>query len=313
MAIAFISEWDDSLRWRQAIEQHLGATDWCDDWHNGPAPGRLAEIDVALAWAPPAGLLASLPNLRLIVSLGMGVDHLLKDATLPAGLPIARINDPQIVEQMVEYAVLASLRVLRQSDRYDALQRAGQWHRLALREARDLRVGVMGLGAIGARVAAAHRALGFTVAGWARRPRHIEGVACFDGAAGLAPFLTRSELLICLLPLTADTRAILNARTLALLPRGAHVVNMARGGHVVETDLLAALEGGQLAGATLDVFETEPLPADHPFWRHSRVRLTPHVAGQTNPRTAAPGVADNIRRLRAGQPLHDLVDRAAGY
>jgi glyoxylate/hydroxypyruvate reductase A len=243
----------------------------------------------------------------------MGVDHLLKDATLPAGLPIARINDPQIVEQMVEYAVLASLRVLRQSDRYDALQRAGQWHRLALREARDLRVGVMGLGAIGARVAAAHRALGFTVAGWARRPRHIEGVACFDGAAGLAPFLTRSELLICLLPLTADTRAILNARTLALLPRGAHVVNMARGGHVVETDLLAALEGGQLTGATLDVFETEPLPADHPFWRHSRVRLTPHVAGQTNPRTAAPGVADNICRLRAGQPLHDLVDRTAGY
>lgn len=317
MAIAFISEWDDSESWRQAIEQHLGPTDWHDHWHDdwrgASALDRLADIEVALAWAPPIGLLASLPNLRLIVSLGMGVDHLIKDTALPAGPPITRIHDPQLIDQMVEYAVLASLRVLRGSDDYDAQQRARLWQRRALREAGDFGVGIMGLGAIGERVAQAHRALGFAVNGWSRRLRRLEGVSCFEGPDGLAPFLARTDLLICLLPLTAETRGILDARTLALLPAGAHVVNIARGGHVVEADLLAALDGGHLAGATLDVFGAEPLPADHPFWCHPKIRLTPHIAGQANPRTAAPGVADNIRRLRAGQPLHHLVDRLAGY
>lgn len=309
MAIAFISEWDKGQAWRQAVEQHLGAGDW-RDW---PALGRLEDIDVALAWAPPPGLLATLPRLRMIVSLGMGVDHLLRDQALPTGVPIVRINDPQLIDQMVEYAVLASLRVLRQADAYDAMQRQGQWRRLELREARDLRIGIMGLGAIGEKVAQAHRALGFAVNGWARRRRQIDGVTCFDGKGGLAPFLAQTDVLICLLPLTAETRGIVNARTLALLPRGAHVVNIARGGHVLDADLLAALDGGHLGGATLDVFDVEPLPGDHPFWRHPNIRITPHIAGQTNPRTAAPGVADNIRRLRAGQPLHDLIDRDAGY
>jgi len=308
-AIAFISEWDNGARWRVELERHLGELDW-RDW---PALGRVEDIEIALAWAPPAGLLATLPDLKLIVSLGMGVDHLLKDTSLPEGVPVTRIHDPQLVEQMVEYAVLASLRVLRQSDEYDALQRAGQWKRLPLREARDWRVGVMGLGAIGEAAARAHRALGFAVRGWARRPRQIEGIECFAGEAGLAPFLAGSDIAICLLPLTPETRGILHARTLALLPKGAHVINIARGGHVVEPDLLAALDSGQLAGATLDVFATEPLPPQHPFWRHPKIRLTPHIAGQTNPRTATPGVADNIRRLREGRPLQHLIQRSAGY
>ncbi len=308
-AIAFISEWDNGARWRREVETHLGPTDW-RDW---PTLGRGEDIEIALAWAPPQGLLASLPNLKLIVSLGMGVDHLLKDQALPAGVPITRIYDPQLIEQMVEYAVLASLRVLRLSDGYDAQQRQGQWQRLALREARDCRIGVMGLGAIGQSVVRAHLAQGFTVRGWARRQRQIEGVECFAGESGLAPFLAGTDLLICLLPLTHETRGILHARTLALLPKGAHVVNIARGGHVVEPDLLAAIDSGHLSGATLDVFGAEPLPADHPFWRHPKIRLTPHIAGQTNPRTATPGVAENIRRLRSGQALQNLIAREAGY
>jgi glyoxylate/hydroxypyruvate reductase A len=309
MAIAFISEWDNGERWRAEIERHIGPS----DWRNWPELGKLEDIEVALAWAPPAGLLATLPNLKMIVSLGMGVDHLLKDTALPANVPVTRIHDPSLIEQMVEYALLASLRVLRLSDDYDALQRQGQWRRLELREARDCRVGIMGLGAIGQEVAKAHRAHGFTVRGWARRARKIDGVTCFDGNGGLAPFLAETDILICLLPLTPETRGIIHARTLALLPRGAHVVNIARGGHVLDADLLAALDSGQLSGATLDVFNTEPLPPEHPFWRHPRIRLTPHIAGQTNARTASPGVAENISRLRAGRPLQHMVERMAGY
>ena len=308
-AILFASEWDDDSGWRAQMESHLGPL----DWRRIGSQGRPEEIEVALAWDPPRGLLASLPNLKLIVSLGMGVDHLLKDGDLPAGVPVARIHDSQLIEQMAEYALLATLRILRLSDSYDALQRQAQWRRLRLTEARDLRVGVMGLGAIGARVAADHARLGFPVRGWARGRKRIEGVECFAGADELAAFLGGCDVLVCLLPLTPRTRGILDAASLALLPRGAHVVNIARGGHVVDVDLLAALDSGHVATATLDVFNQEPLPADHPYWRHQRVRVTPHIAGQSNPRTAAPGVAENIRRLRAGKALRDLIDPAAGY
>ncbi|MGE0659499.1 MAG: 2-hydroxyacid dehydrogenase [Reyranellaceae bacterium] len=308
-AFVFASEWDDDSGWRSAMEKELGPLDWrrLDD------VGAREQVEVALAWDPPSGFLATLPNLRLIVSLGMGVDHLLKHRDLPRDVPIVRIHDASLIDQMSEYCQLASLRILRLSDEYDALQRNAQWKRLRLPEARDVRIGVMGLGAIGARVAADHLRLGFPVAGWARRKKSIEGVECFAGADALAPFLARTDVLICLLPLTQETRGILDASCFALLPKGAHIINVARGGHVVDDDLLAALDSGYIASATLDVFNQEPLPAGHPYWRHPRVRVTPHIAGQSNPRTAAPGVADNIRRRREGQTLHDLIDPAAGY
>ncbi len=308
-AFVFASEWDDDSGWRAAMEKELGAL----DWRRLDNVGAREEIEVALAWDPPPGFLATLPNLRLIVSLGMGVDHLLKHKDLPAGVPIVRIHDASLIDQMSEYCQLASLRILRLSDEYDALQRQAQWKRLRLPEARDLRIGIMGLGAIGARVAADHLRLGFPVAGWARSKKSIDSVECFAGADGLAPFLARTDVLICLLPLTPETRGILDARLFAQLPAGAHIVNVARGGHVVDEDLLAALDSGHLASATLDVFNQEPLSEGHAYWRHPKVRVTPHIAGQSNPRTAAPGVADNIRRRRAGQTLHDLIDPAAGY
>jgi len=308
-AFLFASEWDDDAGWRAHMEKHLGAL----DWRRLNQIGDRQEIEVALAWDPPAGVLASLPNLKLIVSLGMGVDHLLKHKDLPAGVPMARIHDASLIDQMAEYALLASLRILRLSDDYDALQKQARWKRLELREAFDLRIGVMGLGAIGARIAAEHARFGFPVRGWARSSKTIDGVECFAGVGGLQPFLAGTDVLICLLPLTPQTRGILNAQALAALPKGAHIVNIARGGHVVDADLLKALDSGHIASATLDVFNQEPLPADHAYWQHPRVRVTPHIAGQSNPRTAAPGVADNVRRLRAGQTLHDLIDPAAGY
>jgi len=308
-AFLFASEWDDDAGWRAQMEKHLGPL----DWRRLDAVQRKEDIEVALAWDPPQGVLASLPNLKLIVSLGMGVDHLLKHKDLPAGIPIARIHDASLIDQMAEYALLASLRILRLADDYDELQRQAKWQRLELREAFDLRIGIMGLGAIGTRVAAEHVRFGFPVRGWARSAKKIDNVECFAGNDGLQPFLAGTDVLICLLPLTPETRGIVNAGRLAQLPKGAHVVNIARGGHVVDADLLAALDAGHIASATLDVFNQEPLPADHVYWRHPKVRVTPHIAGQSNPRTAAPGVADNVRRLRSGQALHDLIDPKAGY
>lgn len=308
-AIAFLSEWDNADGWRAELQRHLGPL----DWRQLPELGPRDDIEVAMAWAPQPGLLASLPRLRLIVSLGMGVDHLLRDPHLPPDVPITRIHDSGLIEQMVDYTLLASLRVLRHADDYDAAQRRGEWKRFDPVMAGEKRVGVMGLGAIGGEIARRHAAAGFQVFGWSRTPRRIAGVHCFTGAAEMEDFLRRSEILICVLPLTAGTRGILNAATLSLLPRGAHVVNVARGGHVVDADLLAALDGGHLAGATLDVFNQEPLPADHPYWRHPKVRVTPHIAGLSHPPTAAPGVAENIRRLARGEALQNLIDRAAGY
>jgi glyoxylate/hydroxypyruvate reductase len=172
---------------------------------------------------------------------------------------------------------------------------------------------VLGLGELGGDAARKLKALGFDVAGWSRRPRPLPGIAGFAGRDQLARFLARSEILVCLLPLTGDTRGILDARAFAALPKGATVINLARGALIVERDLLAALDRGRLAGAVLDVFEIEPLPADHPYWRHPRVTITPHVAAVSDPRSVAPVIAANIRRFRAGEPVHDLVDLAAGY
>ena len=276
--------------------------------------GDLAEIEAALVWKPPAGLMAKLPRLRLILSLGMGVDHVFADPALPKGVPVARLVDPDLVNRMSEYCALAVLRYHRNADAYDSFQRARQWKALPNEPAAaERRVGILGLGEIGRDLVAKLAPFGFRLAGWSRTARQVPGVECFHGAAGFKPFLARSEIVVCLLPLTPETEGILNAEAFAALPRGAVVVNAARGGHVVDADLLAALDGGHLAAAQLDVFRQEPLPPEHPFWSHPKVRITPHNAGITNPLTAATQIVENLRRLRAGEALLNLVDPARGY
>jgi len=270
-------------------------------------------VDVALAWKAPEGVLATLPGLRLICSLGMGVDHLLDDATLPKDVPIARLVDPNMVGQMSEYAVYSVLHFHRRFDVYERHQREHKWEDLPLPHTEQRRVGVMGLGEIGSDCARRVASFGFQVAGWSRTQKSIPGVRCFSGAETLAEFLARSEIVVVTLPLTAATAGILNARTMALMPRGAFIVNLARGGLVDEGELVAALDSGQLGGAMLDVTQFEPLPAASPLWGHPRVKLTPHIAGLTNPETAIEPIADNIRRLLAGQPLLNLVDVQRGY
>ena len=309
MALLFRSTVDSAARWQAQLArltQQLDIRVW-------PEIGNPMEIDYALVWRPEPGFLASLPSLKLILSLGAGVDHLLGDPQLPRHIPIVRLVDPHMTDAMSEYVVLQVLRLHRRDLDYRAQQEAGIWRELDQQNAAARRVGILGLGELGQDAAKKLKALGFDVAGWSRSEKNLGGIASYAGAAGFAPLLSRSEILICLLPLTTETEGILNANTLALLPKGAALVNAARGAHLVEEDLLAALASGQISTAVLDVFREEPLPAGHPFWRHPRVIVTPHVAAFTNPTTAAPIILDNIRRFEDGRPLLNQVDLARGY
>jgi glyoxylate/hydroxypyruvate reductase A len=218
-----------------------------------------------------------------------------------------------MTDAMSEYVALQVLRLHRRDLDYRTQQEAGVWRELDQQNAGKRRIGILGLGVLGQDAATKLRALGFDVAGWSRSEKAVAGVRSYAGAAGLAPLLGRSEIIVCLLPLTAETEGILNKSTLALLPKGAALVNAARGAHLVEEDLLAALASGQISAAALDVFREEPLPVDHPFWHHPRVVVTPHIAAFTNPATAAPIILDNIRRFAEGRPLINRIDPARGY
>ncbi len=308
MAILFASSVDDPAAWRAAFAARAPDV----DMRVWPETGHVADIDAALVWRPEAGMLASLPALKVVFSLGAGVDHIFADDALP-GVPVVRLVDPALTSQMVEYVALAVLHRHRRMDEYRAFQAREEWHQLPACDTASRRVGIMGLGEIGRACASALAGFGFPVAGWRRRPGRVDGIACFHGADGLAPFLARTDILVCLLPLTRQTEGILDAALFARLPRDAYVVNAARGGLQVEADLIAALDSGRLSGAWLDVCRHEPLPPSSPLWRHPRVTLTPHIAGQVLPETAVEQVADNLRRVRAGHAPRHVVDPARGY
>jgi len=305
----FQSDIDRGDWWREELEKRLPGIE-VRVW---PDIGDKTSIDYALVWLPEKGLLGSLPKLKAILSLGAGVDHIFRDPDLPPGVPIARVVDPNLTARMTEYVLLHVLRYHRQQPAYDALQAAARWEELDQPAAHDRTVGIMGLGELGGDAARALVALGFKVAAWSRREKELAGVESFAGDDGLAPFLAKSEILVCLLPLTPETTGILGAALFDRLPTGACLINAARGRHLVEDDLIPALESGQLAYATLDVFRAEPLPADHPFWRDPRITVTPHIASISDPRSVADLVAENIRRVEAGERPLNEVDPAVGY
>jgi glyoxylate/hydroxypyruvate reductase A len=278
-----------------------------------PDVGAPDEIEFALVWKHRPGELQRYPNLRGILSLGAGVEHILDDPELPEGVPVVRLVDRLLTSHMVEYVTLGVLHHHRNMPAYAARQAAGQWDPLPPADTERTTVGLLGLGVLGQAAAELLARFGFRVAGWSRTPKTLEGIACFAGDDQLADLLRQTNILVCLLPATPATVGIVDGRALALLPPGAALVSAGRGSQVVEADLLAALEMGHLAGATLDVFQEEPLPADHPLWRRPDVVVTPHVASDTIPRTAAKVIADNIGRLRAGEPPLGLVDRERGY
>jgi glyoxylate/hydroxypyruvate reductase A len=309
MAILFRSSPAATARWQPL----LGALMPGRDIRFWPEVGDKAAIEYALVWQPPPGLLASLPNLKLIFGLGAGIDHLLGDPELPRQVPIVRLVDPYMTDAMSEYVALSVLRLHRQDLDYLGQQRARVWEEREQKNAAERPVGILGFGTLGQDAGRKLRALGFPVAGWSRSAKAVDRFETFSGSGGLDALLARSEILVCLLPLTAETAGILNARNFARLPRGAAIVNAGRGGHLVEEDLIRALDSGQLSGAVLDVFRDEPLPPDHPFWRHPRILVTPHIAAETHPPTAAPIIGEAIRRLEAGLPVPNIVDLNRGY
>lgn len=298
---------DEASSWRAALaaalpgERLVESKDAADD------------IEVAIVANPRPGALAGLPRLRLIQSLWAGVDRLLADPTLPAGVPIVRMVDPAMSAAMAETALWAVLALHRGFFRYARLQREGRWAPHGQRRADEQVVAVLGLGQMGRGTALRLAAQGYRVRGWSTRPTAIEGIETHAGAAALDTLLAQADIVLNLLPLTPATRGLFDAARFARMKPGASLVNLARGAHVVEADLLAALDAGRLRHAVLDVFQTEPLPAGHAFWSHPRVTVLPHAAAQTDPRSAARVVAANLRAWRAGRPLANLVDRQRGY
>lgn len=308
MALLFISADDPAESWRDELEKRMPELE-VRIW---PEVGRVEEVEVALVWRPPEGALQQFPNLKAILSLGAGIDGLLADASLPE-VPLARMVDPSLTATMGEYVLAAVLRHHRELDHFHRAQQQTRWEFRFPRPAAERRIGVMGLGELGAAAAALLARHGFDVAAWSRSRRALEGIESYAGGAELEAFLARTEILVCLLPLTPATRGILNARSFAAMPSGSFVINAARGRHLVAGDLIEALDAGRLAGATLDVFDEEPLPAASPLWRHPKVLITPHVASYCVPSSAADGVVLNVRRALSGEPLLHQVDRARGY
>lgn len=302
MNILFASQTEDPAEWlprlRQALPQDRIVTE--------PAP----DVDIALVATPPAGTFEALRSLRLVQSLWMGVERLLADPAFPKGVPLARLVDPGMVAAMSETVLAHVLDWHHHHYVYREQQEARHWRRLKQYLAADRTIGLLGLGELGSDAARKLAALGFNIVGWSRRPKTLAGVTCLTD---LDAVLERSDVLVCLLPLTAHTRGILNARNLRKIRLGGALINVARGGHLVAEDLIAVLDSGHLAHAYLDVFEHEPLPPEHPLWKHPAITITPHTAALTEPRTAIPAVVENIERLRRGQPPLNLVDLDAGY
>ena len=309
MTLSVICPTKDPTPWVaaiQAIAPEIDLRVWPDD-------GDKTDVTFALVWAQPQGIFAQYPHLQVISSMGAGVDNLLQDGSIPNQATVVRMVDPRLVGQMGDYVLAAALNHVRQFPDYAQQQQQQQWQPLPPPNLNTVTIGVMGLGQIGSAVATRLVQVGFHVVGWSRREKSIADVQVFSGQQKLTDFLAASQILVCLLPLTSETKNILNADRLAQLPQGAYVINVARGAHLVEVDLLTLLAKGYLAGACLDVFRQEPLPQDHPFWTHPKITITSHVASLTDPSSVAPQIVENYRRMVGGRPLLNSVDMQQGY
>ncbi|WP_076998551.1 glyoxylate/hydroxypyruvate reductase A [Variovorax sp. KK3] len=295
--------------WVEGLRAALPEAD-VDAWEPG-AP----QADHAVVWAPPQAFIDEQANLRGLFNIGAGVDALLKLA-LPPAIRVVRLDDAGMSVQMAEYVCHALIRHFREFDFYEAEAREGRWAFRKPREREDFAVGVMGLGVLGERVARAVAQFEFPVNGWSRSPRAVEGLRCYAGEDEFDAFLSASRVLVNLLPLTESTRGILDRRNLSQLNRGepgGYLINVARGAHLAEADLIPLLDSGQLAGATLDVFEVEPLPPDHPFWRHPKITVTPHGSARTMREASIAQIAGKIRAMERGEPVAGVVDLLRGY
>ena len=302
------SDFDRFVEWETEFNRYdLEAIPW------EQRMARAAEIKYALVWQPEPGSLATLPNLEVIFSVGAGVDHLKGENLVPVGVPVVRMVEDALTSGMVEYVVYNVLRFHREMPRYESLQKTKTWEAVIQIPSWERTVGILGLGVLGGAAALALKHLQFNVIGWSRGEKQIEGVVSYFGDDQLQQFLKQSQILVCLLPFTPATQGIVNTDLLNQLPKGAWFINAGRGPVVIEIDLIAALDNGQIAGAALDVFNTEPLPEDDPLWRHPGVLITPHVASITLPPTSAKHVINNIQRHQRGESLTHLADMSQGY
>ncbi|MDX9957404.1 MAG: glyoxylate/hydroxypyruvate reductase A [Spirochaetia bacterium] len=287
-------------------------------WREPASTGASGEValppcDYAVLWAPPASLFDNQDRLKAIFALGAGVDSLMRCPGLPAEVPVIRIEDAGMADQMIEYALYAALQRLRRFDQYRRFSAEGNWQPLSFTARKDVRVGILGLGELGRRVAGALASFGFSVSAWSRSEKQADGILCRHGPDGLDAVLAASDVLVVLLPLTDATRGLLDHRALSLLSEGACLVNLARGPLIVDADLLALLESGHIGYAFLDVFSVEPLPPGHPYWRHPRVCVTPHIAAVIPPSESVAQISGKIRALEAGNKVSGVVERGKGY
>jgi glyoxylate/hydroxypyruvate reductase A len=296
-----IKRWDPDIEAVQLIDDRL------------PDDLDPAEIDISVCWRMPHGLHAQLPNLKLIQSMAAGVDHILGDPHRPVEVPVARLVDPWMARSMTHHVVGQILRWHRTLDRFDVCKTEETWPKNVIFDPDATSIGILGMGVLGQAAARALVALGFPVKGWSRSAKSVEGIEVLNGSDGLDEISRSSKALVCLLPLTPETADILNAELFAKMPSGGFLLNVGRGGHLVEADLLEALESGRLDAASLDVFRTEPLPQGHPFWRHPKIWPTPHIASEINLPTATRAFAETIRRVRAGEAPDGLIDPNKGY
>lgn len=267
----------------------------------------------ALAWNYPKGIFKEYPNLKCISSMGAGVDHIMSDPDIPEQVKIVRIVDPLLSQDLAEFALALIMNQMRKLTDYRLLQNQKTWKKRKYKRISDVRVGIMGTGAIGDHVAKFLLSTGFSVTGWGNNPGNQKEYKRFHGTDQLEEFLRTPDILICLLPLTPETRGILNKDNLAKLPQGTFLINLGRGPHVVDQDLIKMIDNGHLAGASLDVFDNEPLSDDHPFWLHPAIHITPHVASITTPESVAPQIVENYRRAIRDEELMNQVDRKKGY
>jgi glyoxylate/hydroxypyruvate reductase A len=308
MALLYKADPVRGEQWKRLFAEHAPDI----EWRAWPDIGDPQDIRYLAAWQAPDDLETLLPNLQVLFALSAGVDQLDLDR-LPTTLPVVRLLDPSITRGMCEYATFAVLSLHRDMLRYRQQQMARCWQAHLLQPAAKRRVGVMGLGTQAQQILATLQPFGFALSGWARSEHRIAGVDCFAGDEQLPAFLGQCDIVLCVLPLTEQTKGILNRQLFQHLPKGAALINMGRGGHLIEEDLLEALASGQLSAAVLDVLEQEPAAPDHPFWHHPQILLTPHIAAMTQPESAFSVLLENIRRHQRGESMLGLVDLKRRY